>query len=215
MTQRSRSLALPGTALAILLAACAQTPMGPTVPVMPGTGKSFDAFQNDQATCKQYAQQAVSGQAENANLRGLGAAAVTTAIGAGLGGAIGGGRGAGIGAAGGALGGAGIGGAGSSHAQGGIQVQYDNAFAQCMFAKGNIVPGFGQMTQQQPVSYPDPELTKPVQTQLIRLGFLSPPADGVLGPRTQQAISSFEGTAGLPADGTPSAALLARLEATP
>jgi len=126
-----------------LLAACAQTPMGPTVQVMPGPNKPFDAFQSDQSDCKQFAQQAVAGQAENANVRGVGAAAVTTVLGAGLGAAIGGGQGAAIGAAGGAGLGAGIGASTSSNAQLSIQQQYNNAYAQCMYSRGNAVPGYG------------------------------------------------------------------------
>jgi hypothetical protein len=69
---------------AMVVIACAQTPMGSTVPVMPGPNKSLAAFQNDQATCQQFAQQAVADQVQGANLRGLGTAALTTALGAGL-----------------------------------------------------------------------------------------------------------------------------------
>jgi hypothetical protein len=47
---------------------------------------------------KQFAEQTVAGQADNANARGVGAAALTTVLGAALGAAIGGGRGAAIGA---------------------------------------------------------------------------------------------------------------------
>ena len=36
-------------ALLVLAAGCAAPPMGPTVQVMPGPGKSFDAFQNESA----------------------------------------------------------------------------------------------------------------------------------------------------------------------
>ena len=126
----------------LLLAACAQTPMGPTVAVMPGPNKPFDQFMGDQALCKQYAEGQVAGQAENANMRAVGAAALTTALGAGLGAAIGGGRGAGIGAASGALGGAGIGAYSSDHANMTIQQRYDVAFSQCMYSRGNQVPGF-------------------------------------------------------------------------
>ena len=100
-----KSFAFFALASVMVLGACAQTPMGSTVPVMPGPNTSLASFQNDQATCRQFAQQAVADQAQGANLRGLGTAALTTALGAGLGGAIGGGRGAGIGAASGALGG--------------------------------------------------------------------------------------------------------------
>ena len=125
------------------LSACAQTPMGSTVQVMPGPNTSLTSFQNDQATCRQFAQQAVADQVQGANLRGLGTAALTTALGAGLGGAIGGGRGAGIGAASGALGGAGLAAVGSSNTQQSIQAQFDNAFAACIFSLGNTVPGMG------------------------------------------------------------------------
>ena len=132
----------------LLLAACAQTPMGPTVQVMPGPNKSFANFQSDRATCQQFAQQAVGDQAQGANLRMLGTAALTTALGAGLGGAIGGGSGAGIGAAAGALGGGALGAVRTSNAQSGIQAQFDNAFAQCMFSLGNAVPSTGPMMVQ-------------------------------------------------------------------
>ena len=142
-------LALGGV---LILAACAQTPMGPTIQVMPGPGKSFANFQSDQAVCRQFAEQAVSDQAQGANLRGLGTAALTTALGAGLGAAIGGGQGAAIGAAGGALGGAGLGALRTSNTQNAIQAQYDNAFAQCMFSLGNSVPAAGPMMVQQPGS---------------------------------------------------------------
>jgi hypothetical protein len=138
-----KSYAFIALAGALAVSACAQTPMGSTVPVMPGPNKSLAAFQNDKATCQQFAQQAVADQVQGANLRGLGTAALTTALGAGLGGAIGGGRGAGIGAAGGALGGAGFAAAGSSNTQRSIQAQFDNAFAACMFSLGNTLPGMG------------------------------------------------------------------------
>ena len=134
----------------LLLAACAQTPMGPTVQVMPGPDKPFDAFQYDQSVCKQFAQQAVAGQADNANARGIGAAALTTVLGAGLGAAIGGGRGAAIGAASGAGVGTGIGASSSSNAQYSIQQQYNNAYAQCMYSKGNAVSGYAPAMMQPP-----------------------------------------------------------------
>ena len=114
--------------------------MGPTVQVLPGPGKSFSAFQNDQAICRQFADQAVRDQAQGANLRGLGTAAITTVLGAGLGAAIGGGQGAAVGAAAGALGGAGLGAVRSSNAQNSIQALYDNAFVQCMYSLGNSGP---------------------------------------------------------------------------
>ncbi len=130
-----------------MLVGCAETPMGPTIPVMPGPNKPFDAFQTDQLVCKNYAEQQVQGQAENANNRAVGGAVLGTVLGAGLGAAVGGAYGnAGAGAAIGAASGVGVGtlyGAdASTRAQWSIQQQYDNAFAQCMYSKGNQVPGF-------------------------------------------------------------------------
>ncbi len=136
----------------LLLTACAQTPMGPTVAVMPGPNKPFDVFQTDQISCKQYAETEVAGQAQNENMRAVGAAALTTALGAGLGAAIGGGRGAGIGAASGALGGTGIGAMASDRGNQTIQQRYDIAFSQCMYTRGNQVPGYA----------PHPSMSEPV-----------------------------------------------------
>lgn len=138
---------------ALLLAACAETPTVPTVQVLPGPRKSFADFHNDQTMCRNFAQQAVGDQARGANLRGLGVAALTTALGAGLGGAIGGGSGAGIGAAAGALGGAGLAGVGNARAQNTMQAQFDAAYVQCMYSLGNTVPSMGPMvTRPQPPS---------------------------------------------------------------
>ena len=202
--------------LGLVLSGCAQTPLGPTVQVMPGPGKSFEAFTFDQAGCKQYAESSVAGQAQNANNRAVGAAAIGTVLGAGLGAAIGGGRGAAIGAGSGAIAGTGVGMGSSSNEQYGIQQQYDNAFAQCMYSKGNMVPGYGpMMVNSPPQGPPDMSLTAAVQQQLIRLGYLRGAADGVAGPRTASAISQFESVSGMQVDGMPSPPLLARLQATP
>jgi hypothetical protein len=202
--------------LGLVLSGCAQTPLGPTVQVMPGPGKSFEAFTFDQAGCKQYAESSVAGQAQNANNRAVGAAAIGTVLGAGLGAAIGGGRGAAIGAGSGAVAGTGVGMGSSSNEQYGIQQQYDNAYAQCMYSKGNMVPGYGpMMVNSPPPGPPDISLTAAVQQQLIRLGYLRGAADGMAGPRTVSAISQFESVSGMQVDGMPSPPLLARLQATP
>lgn len=126
---------LYGTTL--LLAACANTPMGPTVQVMPPPGKPFEQFQADQAVCKQFAEQQIQGQAERANTTGLLEGIGGTALGAGLGAALGGGHGAAVGAAGGAIVGTGVGASTSGQEQHGIQQQYNNAYQQCMSTKGN------------------------------------------------------------------------------
>ena len=126
----------------LVLDACATTPLGPTVAVMPAPGKPFDVFQTDQAVCKQFAESQVAGGAQQANNQQVGTALIGTVLGAGLGAAIGGGRGAAIGAASGALGGTAIGAGPAANAQMNLQQRYDLAYAQCMFTRGNQVPGF-------------------------------------------------------------------------
>ena len=130
-----------------LLGACATVPTGPAVTVMPGTGKTFEAFQQDQAACQQYAQAAIGGPnaGQPANDRAAGTALAGTAVGAGTGAIIGsatnqGGQGAAIGAGVGLLFGA-IAAANQSNASSWqLQRHYDGVYMQCMYAHGNQVP---------------------------------------------------------------------------
>ncbi len=127
------------------LSGCAAPPLGPTVAVMPGPNKPFDVFQTDQAVCRQFSEQQVGGP-EAANQTGtnqaLIGAGVGTLLGAGLGAAIGGGRGAAIGAGAGALGGTAVGASNAQHSEMSIQQRYDIAYEQCMYSRGNQVPGY-------------------------------------------------------------------------
>jgi hypothetical protein len=126
----------------MLLCSCAGTPLGPTVQVLPGRTVPFEAFQQDQDTCEQYAAAQVAGQADRANATAIGAAVLGTALGAAFGAATSWhGRAAGAGAAFGAAAGTAVGAGTSSNEQMGIQMRYNNAYAQCMYAKGNLVAG--------------------------------------------------------------------------
>jgi len=58
---KSYVIALTGV---MVLSARVETPMGSTGPVMPGPNKSLASFQNDQAMCRQFAQQAVADQVQ-------------------------------------------------------------------------------------------------------------------------------------------------------
>jgi len=140
-----------------LIAGCVAQPTGPTVNVMPAPNKPFAVFEQDQAACKQYADQQVAGGAEQANEREVGTAAVGTVLGAGIGAAVGGGRGAAVGAGTGAIAGTAIGAAPAQRAQWTLQQRYDMAYEQCMYAKGNQVPGF------QPAMPPPPPPPPPVR----------------------------------------------------
>jgi uncharacterized protein YcfJ len=63
-------------------------------------------------------------------------------LGAGLGAAIGGGRGAAIGAGAGAIGGTAYGTNAAARGTYTAQQLYDNAYSQCMYSRGNQVPGY-------------------------------------------------------------------------
>jgi uncharacterized protein YcfJ len=139
-----------GLATVLALSACAQPPMGPTVAVMPGPNKPFEVFQEDQTICKNFADQQVAGGAERANNNAVGGAIIGTVLGAGLGAAIGGGRGAAIGAASGAVVGTGYGMSSSSYANMPLQQRYDVAYSQCMYSRGNQVPGYYYQQTQSP-----------------------------------------------------------------
>jgi uncharacterized protein YcfJ len=134
-------------ALGLSLGGCASTrPAGPTLAVMPGQAKSYDAFQRDEAFCQSQAQRAIGYESPGAaaNDQAVAGAAVGTALGAVAGAAIGAasgnaGRGAAIGAGAGLLGGAAVGSANGQEAGGSIQARYDLTYAQCMRARGNEV----------------------------------------------------------------------------
>lgn len=136
---------LPITAC-LLLTACATVPTGPSVLVLPGTGKNFEHFQADDAVCRQWALQQTGITPSQAGAAStVTGAVVGTAVGAGLGAAIGAASGspatgAAVGAGAGLLGGTVVG-AGNAYGAGvSVQRRYDNAYVQCMYAKGNQVP---------------------------------------------------------------------------
>jgi hypothetical protein len=128
---------------AVLLAACAQIPNGPSVAVMPPPGKPFDLFVADDQLCRNYATQSIGGTtaSQNAAASAVTSAAIGTALGAAVGLAAGGGRGAGTGAAIGAVGGTAVGLGEADTSYRGTQRRYDIAYQQCMYARGNLVPG--------------------------------------------------------------------------
>lgn len=152
-----------GLTAVMLLNGCASTPMGPTVRALPPAGKPYDVFQVENASCKQAAAQEVQGQADAANNRGVGAALVGAALGAGLGAVAGGGRGAAVGAAAGGTAGTLVGADQSAHQQHSIQYQYNNAYEQCMVAKGNVIQQ-ASVTVIQPHYAPPPVVYAPPPT---------------------------------------------------
>jgi hypothetical protein len=134
-----KPLAVLGAAL--LTAGCATTPTGPMVRVMPAPSKPFEVFAQEQTDCEHYASDQVAGGAQAANNRALGATALGAVLGLSVGAATGSGRGATVGAVTGGTIGAAVGANQSSYAGYSLQRRYDIAYSQCMFAKGNFVPG--------------------------------------------------------------------------
>jgi hypothetical protein len=150
----------PALMAALVLTACVTVPSGPSVLVLPGTGKSFDQFRADDMDCRQFAHSQVGGTDANraASESAAKSAVVGTVLGAAAGAAIGGRSGAATGAGGGLLVGSAAGAGAAETSAYGVQRRYDYAFVQCMYAKGHKVPVSGRFTSAQPAG---PSYTPP------------------------------------------------------
>lgn len=147
---------------ALFLGACATLPMGPSVMVLPAAGKPFEQFQMDDAVCRQWAAQGVGTSSKHAATQStVSGAAIGTAVGAAAGAAIGAaagnaGTGAAIGAGTGLLGGTAVGASAGSGYAGEAQRRYDMAYQQCMYAKGNQIPGVARASRANRYMPPPP-----------------------------------------------------------
>jgi hypothetical protein len=145
--EMTRAISALSVVSALALGACAVAPpQGPSVMALPAQGKTFDAFQQDDYTCRGYATQQTGGASSSAaaNSSAVGSAVVGTALGAGVGAALGSvggamGAGAAIGGATGLLAGSAIGAGNAQAAGGNVQGRYDTAYTQCMYSRGNTV----------------------------------------------------------------------------
>ena len=143
-----------------MMAGCATIPTGPSVMVLPGAGKSFDQFQADDAICRQWASRQIGAAPQEAANQSTAKGAVAgTVIGAGLGAAIGSasgaaGAGAAIGAASGLLLGSAAGASAGQASGYEAQRRYDMAYEQCMYSRGNSIPGV--ITRTPSRRYPPP-----------------------------------------------------------
>jgi len=151
---RTKEIMLLCVGAGLLLSACAEQPIGPSVSVLPARNKPFSVFEQDDVSCKHYADEQVAGRANAANDKALETGAITTGVGALFGAVVGGGTGAGIGAASGAGLGTVLGAGSSEREQRSLQNQYNIAYSQCMYSKGNQVPG--ARTQAAPPPPPPP-----------------------------------------------------------
>jgi uncharacterized protein YcfJ len=148
-----------GAALTLVVSACASQPVGPTVAVLPGPDKPFSAFTEDDVICRNFASAQVAAPADQANSAVVGSAVVGTLLGTALGAAVGAGRGAAIGAAGGALIGTGTG--ANAWSQMSLQQRYNIAYMQCMYSRGNQVPGYTVVAAPPAAIPPPPAILRP------------------------------------------------------
>jgi hypothetical protein len=140
--------------LALLACAGCATPhpMGPRVSVMPAPGKPFEMFVAEEHECRQYAEQSLGLTSDAAASKSFAGSAVAgTAIGTAAGALLGGRDGAAVGAGVGLLAGSAAGSNQAAYSSRDAQWRYDNAYKQCMYAKGNQVPGY---QFQQPATPP-------------------------------------------------------------
>lgn len=132
--------------IAVTVSGCATIPSGPSVMVLPGRTKNFEQFQMDDGLCRQWASQQTGTTNNQATADStVQGAAIGTLLGAAAGAALGAAAGnpalgAAAGAGAGLLGGTAVGASRGDAYAGSLQRQYDQAYIQCMYAKGNQVP---------------------------------------------------------------------------
>jgi hypothetical protein len=138
-----RPLLLGAIAVALsLLAGCAPMPVGPTVAVMPGANKPFEVFVQDDQLCRGWAANSIGQPGNDLAAQQFAGSTVTGAvIGALAGAAVGGHGSAGTGAAVGTLVGASAGANQSAATGWRAQRSYNIAYQQCMYSRGNVLPG--------------------------------------------------------------------------
>ena len=156
---------------------------------LPGQNKSFEAFQQDDMACRQYAWQQTGGvaPAAAATQSGVGSAVVGTALGAAAGAAIGSlggavGAGAAIGAATGLIAGSAIGTNTAAASYASVQQAYDASYTQCIYAHGDTVqaPPTGYAGGRiRPIPILNPAIRiRPIRSlrlsRLLRTGVLRP-----------------------------------------
>lgn len=154
---------ISGLVSMLFITACVSVPSGPSTMALPGTNKSFDQFRYDDSSCRGFAHEQIGGTSANqaAGDSFVKSAVTGTVIGAALGAAMGRGGDAGAGAATGLFVGSIMGAEAANISAYGAQQRYDNAYIQCMYAKGHRVPVSGHIEQQRVNRTPSPRYIPP------------------------------------------------------
>ena len=148
---------ISGLVSMLFITACVSVPNGPSTMALPGTNKTFDQFRYDDSSCRGFAHEQIGGTSANqaAGDSFVKSAITGTVIGAAIGAATGNSGDAGAGAAAGLFVGSIMGAEASNVSAYSAQHRYDNAYIQCMYAKGHRVPVSGHI-EQQPVNRTPP-----------------------------------------------------------
>jgi len=143
-----KSLKRAAVAATVVLGACVSVPNGPSILVLPGTGKTFEQFRADDHECRDFAFESAGGKTANqaATESGLTSAALGTAMGAAAGALINGASGAGVGAGAGLVAGSLVGTSTAGASSYELQRRYDFGYQQCMYLKGNRIPVAGHFS---------------------------------------------------------------------
>jgi len=197
---------------ALALTGCGQAPLAPTVSTMAAPGKPLELYQQDIRDCKAFALDSIGGQdavdrvSQNAAGNALLMIGANVAVGALEGQATHHhnyytNQGAANGAAAGTAAGMETAAAGNQT----LQQQFDNFYSQCMYSKGNQVPG---MAQAKPIAPPASSYTNDgdsrileAQQALAGAGYDPGTPDGKMGKKTVVALRQFQKDNGLPATG--------------
>lgn len=142
MLKRKRNIL--ATLVLLLAAGCATVPAGPSITVMPAPGKPFDLFQAEDAACREWAGRQIGESPQDTiNKNTASGAVVGGIVGAGIGAMFGNGSGgsAAFGAVAGSIIGSSEGASSGRYYGDQAQRRYDIAYQQCMYSKGNQVPG--------------------------------------------------------------------------
>jgi len=142
----------------LLTGACASVPSGPSVMVLPGSGKDFGQFQQDDSNCRQFAEQQIGTTVNESGAK-------NTATGAAIGTLVGAGN--------------------AQSAQYSVQKRYDASYVQCMYSRGNQVPvarGSMPAYQQPAAATPPPPPPPPPAAGSTPTNYVPPPPAGTPPP---------------------------------
>ena len=137
MSSKWYRITAAGFALVVLAGCVTQRPTGPTVSVMPAPGKPIRRVLWKTSSAASMRARWIASESGDTSGNFAGSAVAGTAIGAVAGKLIGGDQGASVGAGMGFLAGSSQGASQAEYSTRSAQWRYDNAYKQCMYAKGN------------------------------------------------------------------------------